>query len=193
MGLWAKIGAVAAMGAVVAVAGIGIFAMLTERQILSEARPVEPRPQTAPVVQSAPSPPRSTPPRWKVRCASVQGQLDCYARQSIYREKTRQRLLTLVVRVSHDTEQPELYIRLPLGIYLPAGALLQIGKVPPKALILERCDLNGCVAKDALSPSELAALLEERRVKILAQNQKKEPLTYYLPVAGFAEVFAKIK
>jgi len=191
--MWTKITAIVAMATATAIVGIGIFTLLTRPQILSEAKPVEPRLQTAPIVQSMPAPPGSVKPNWKVRCANVQGELSCYARQSIYRAKTKRPLVTVVVRVSHDTEQPELLVTLPLGIYLPAGASLQIGNVPPKALTLWSCDLNGCLAKGALSEPELAAMLEGRRIKIAAQDQKRERLTYRLSVAGFSEAFTKMK
>jgi len=190
-----KITVVAVLCTAAAVAGLGIFALLTDPQVPSEAKTVEPSPQAAPVVQSAPAPPRLPEPQWQVRCASVQGEFDCSARQSIYHGTTgeRKRLLSVAVRVPADTEQPLILVRLPLGIYLPAGAFLQIGKTPVKALTIRGCDLDGCFAEDALSESDLAAMLEGKRIKISVQNLESEPVIYRLSVAGFPEAYAKIK
>ena len=188
-----KIIGVAVLCTATAVAGFVIFGLLTDPQILSEAKTLEPRPRTAPAGLSAPAPPSLPQPKWKVRCASVQGEFDCYARQSIYRGTTGKSLLSVAVRVSPDAEQPRMLVRLPLGIYLPAGALLQIGSAAAKALTLRGCDLDGCFADDALSESDLAAMLEGKRIKISVQNLKSEPVIYRLSVAGFPEAYAKIK
>ena len=47
-------------------------------------------------------------------------------------------------------------VEAPLGVYLPAGASLQIGKDEAKTLPFKGCDHGGCVAEYAITETEIA-------------------------------------
>ena len=72
--------------------------------------------------------PSQPQPNWVVSCSQTRPGLECRAGQSLFLRKTRQRVLSVAVRMPADTKKPVLLVQLPLGVYLPAGATLQIGK-----------------------------------------------------------------
>ena len=66
--------------------------------------------------------------------------------------------MSVAVRVPADTKKPIMVVQVPLGVYLPAGASLQIGKDETKTLPFKGCDRGGCVAEYAITESEIAAM-----------------------------------
>jgi invasion protein IalB len=139
-----------------------------------------------------PAQPTPAPPTWRVNCTNTKIGLDCRALQILF-VKTGQRVMTVAVRLAPDTKKPEMLLALPLGAYLPAGVSLQFGNEPPKTLPIESCDPSGCLAQTVMSETELATMLKGSDVTVSLQNLKRNPVTYTVPVAGFSQVYAKIK
>ncbi len=145
--------------------------------------------------QKAPGPQPSRPaPIWVVNCSDNGGKLDCRAGQSLFLKNTGQRLLSVAVRVPADTKKPVLMVQVPLGVYLPAGASLQIGDGEPKTLPFKGCDQGGCLAEYAVTEAEIAAMTKGSDLKVSVENQNQKPaFTLTVPVTGFAAAYAKIK
>ena len=151
--------------------------------------------QTAPQKTLAPQGQAARPPAiWVVNCVDNNGKLDCRAAQSVFLKNTGQRLLSVAVRVPADTKKPVLMLQVPLGVYLPAGATLQIGEDAAKTLPFKGCDQGGCVAEYAVTEAEIAAMTKGSPLKISVQNQNWQPaFTVTIPVTGFAQAYAKVK
>jgi invasion protein IalB len=132
-------------------------------------------------------------PNWSVTCSNSDQGLDCQTFQSLFVQQTGQRLLTVAVRIPPDTRMPVLLLQLPLGIYLPAGATFQVGKDQAKAVPLQYCDQNGCIAEYAITDAEIAAMAKGADLTISMQNMKKELLPFTMPALGFAPAYGKIK
>jgi invasion protein IalB len=93
-----------------------------------------------------------------------------------------------------DTKKPVLLMQLPLGVYLPAGATLQIGKDEAKTLPFTSCARGGCIAEYAITDAELAAIAKGADITISAQGGvSRKPFTLTVPALGFAAAYAKIK
>ncbi len=138
-----------------------------------------------------PSPP---PAIWTVSCVDNNGKLDCRAGQAIYVKTTGQRLLLVAVRVPADTKRPILMVQVPLGVYLPAGASLRIGKGEAKTLPFKGCDQGGCLAEYDVTDAEIAAMAKGSDLTVSVQNQNRKPaFTLTVPVTGFAAAWAKIE
>lgn len=134
------------------------------------------------------------PPVWVVSCDNNQGRLDCRAGQTVFVKPTGQRLLSVAVRVPADTKKPVLLLQVPLGVYLPAGASLEIGKTGAKTLPYRGCDQAGCLAEYAITDEEIAAMAKGSDLTISVQNQNRKPaFTITVPVTGFAAAYAKVK
>jgi invasion protein IalB len=145
--------------------------------------------------QKAPAPQPSRPPAiWIVNCGDNAGKLDCRAGQSLFLKNTGQRLLSVAVRVPADTKKPILMVQVPLGVYLPAGASLQIGDGEARILPFTGCDQGGCLAEYAVTEAEIAAMTKGSELKITVENQSQKPaFTLTVPVTGFAAAYAKIR
>ena len=138
-----------------------------------------------------PSRPR---PNWIVSCSQTRPGLECRAGQSLFLRRTRQRVLSVAVRMPAATKKPVFLMQLPLGVYLPAGATLQIGKDEAKTLPFTTCDRGGCIVEYAISDAELAAIAKGADIVISGQGSvSRKPFTLTVPALGFAAAYAKIK
>jgi invasion protein IalB len=150
------------------------------------------QPKASPQAQPAPTQ-APAQPAWVVVCANSQSGLDCRAGQSLSLDKRGQAKLNVAVRVPADTKKPVIILQLPLGLYLPAGVSLQIGKDAAKALPFQSCDQGGCVAEYPITEGELAAMLKGADLTVSAQNRNKQPFQLNVSVAGFPAAYAKIR
>jgi invasion protein IalB len=128
-----------------------------------------------------------------VNCTSSAAGLDCSASQSLFIKETGQRLLSVALRIPADTRKPVLMLQVPLGIYLPAGVTLQIGKDAARKVALQSCDQNGCLAEYPITAAEIDAMLKGADLSITVQNLKQEPITVPVAALGFPLAYAKIK
>jgi invasion protein IalB len=174
----------------VAVAGIATYALLMEPEILSRAKTTEEKPQPTPARQSAPALPRSGQAKWRVRCNSVEGPIDCQVLQSISYKKMGR--LSVAVQGPRGSQTPILRLQLPLDIYIPAGATIQIGNAPTRGLALRSCDLAGCFVQYAITGPELAALMNGETMSVWVRDRNRAEVHFKIPVTGFAEAYAKI-
>jgi invasion protein IalB len=161
----------------------GALSQTLQQKQPDKATPTQPGPgQTAP-----------SQPNWAVNCSNIPAGLDCRAIQSLFFKSSGQRLLSVVVHVPPDTKKPELLLQLPLGVYLPAGASLQIGKDAAKTVPYKSCDQYGCLAEYAITEAEIAAMSKGSDLTITMQNLNQQPVTVTLPALGFAAAYAKLK
>ena len=176
------------------IAGSILGLLMTTAGLAQTAQQKQPPPQGAATQPQAGQQQPAPPAIWVVSCDNNRGKLDCRAGQSVFIKSTGQRLLSVAVRVPADTKKPVLILQVPLGVYLPAGASLQIGKDEAKTLPFKGCDRSGCVAEYAINETEIAAMTKGSDLTISVQNQNQQPaFTVTVPVTGFAAAYAKVK
>lgn len=177
------------------IAGTIVGFLMTTGGVAQTAQQKQPTPQGAQPTQAQAGQQQPRPPAiWVVSCDDNRGKLDCRAGQSVFLKNTGQRLLSVAVRVPADTKKPIMMVQVPLGVYLPAGASLQIGKDETKTLPFKGCDRGGCVAEYAITKSEIAAMTKGSDLTISVQSQNQQPaFTVTVPVTGFAAAYAKVK
>ena len=137
--------------------------------------------------------PSQPQPNWVVRCSQTRAGLECRAGQSLFLKTSRQRVLSVAVRMPADTKKPVLLLQLPLGVYLPAGTTLHIGKGEARTLPFISCDRGGCLAEYNVTDAELSSVAKGADLSISAQDTQKKPFTLTVPALGFAAAYAKIK
>jgi invasion protein IalB len=108
-------------------------------------------------------------------------------------ENTGQAVASVVVQTQPDKSEPLMAIRVPVGLYLPAGLNLQIDNGKTQSVPLQTCDLQGCYSEMPLNSNFLAALKSGKRLSISCKNQAKTDALLPLPLDGFAEAFQKIE
>ena len=91
-----------------------------------------------------------------------------------------------------DTKKPNLLLRVPLGIRLPQGIIVQFGEERGKALPFQSCNMSGCVAEYAITKAEIASLQKGANLRLSVRTVRDNPLNFNLPAAGFAAAYAKM-
>jgi len=128
-----------------------------------------------------------------VNCTNIASGFDCRASQTLVSKNTGAAVLTLVVRTTPQTPKPVMLIQVPLGIYLPAGITLQIGRDEAKTLPLQSCNREGCLTEYALTGAEIAAMQRDADLTVSLQDLKQAPVTLKVSGLGFAAAYAKMK
>ena len=132
-------------------------------------------------------------PTWMVNCTNIAGGFDCRASQTLVVQNSGQRILTLAVKKAPNVKKPIMMIQGPLGMYLPAGVTLQIGKDAAKVLPVQSCDQAGCVTDYPLTDAEIEAMRGGVDLTVTLQDLQRKPVALKVPGLGFAEAYAKLE
>jgi invasion protein IalB len=110
--------------------------------------------------QQQPKEQQTTTPQtgWVVPCDGQAGALDCRVSLTLVAKEGGQLLISVVVRRPSKNENPTLLLHLPHGIFLPAGASVQIDKAKAEVHPVQTCDPRGCYVGTAVSKELLAAM-----------------------------------
>ncbi|MDB5533297.1 MAG: hypothetical protein JWO28_1612 [Hyphomicrobiales bacterium] len=160
-------------------------------------------PRPAPKSAAAPAPaaaPAAAPAQqqagtWSSRCSVERrdAPLDCAVEQSAYVTNTGQLIGSFGVRIVPETRQPAMLVMIPLGLYLPFGAQIQIDDKPPQTLPLQTCDNRGCFAGGGVNADMLAALKGGKRLSVSFQNLARQTMTIPYSLQNFAEAYQKVQ
>jgi invasion protein IalB len=132
---------------------------------------------------------------WVSRCVSEarQSPMECSMEQTAAPTNTGQVLAAVTVRVPTETHQPVMMVQLPVGLYLPAGLVLQIDESKPQTIPLQTCDLKGCYAGMQINPELLSALKAGKRLTMTFVDVAKHNIAVPLALDNFAETLVKIE
>ena len=133
-------------------------------------------------------------PGWAVNCksgASEKG-LDCRLSQTVVTQQGGQVLADVTFRIPADKKNPEAIVRLPLGVFLPAGAGLQVDDKTAQKLNFRACDRNGCYAQAPISSQMLKDLQGGQELKVSFKNLAEKDIDVPLSLDGFPEAYRKI-
>lgn len=155
----------------------------------------QPKAATGAAPESAPAKPaqQSSSRSWVASCNTGSAGQRCRAKRTLIGQTSKKPIVTVYVAKSASTKKPVMVVRLPLGIYLPAGASVQFGQEAGKPLTLKRCGTSGCYGEYAIAEADLAAMLKGVDVKIAAESRDHKPLQYLVRAEGFPEAYAKVK
>jgi invasion protein IalB len=99
-------------------------------------------------------------------------------------------VLTRVTFVlSGPAQPPELQVQVPLGVYLPAGAAVQVDENPPQSLRFKACDRSGCYAQTSLSADFFAQLRKGKQFVLTFKNASKKTITVPLSLDQLDESY----
>jgi invasion protein IalB len=132
---------------------------------------------------------------WELSCDPAGAALNCRAKRMLVSKKTRKPIVTVFVAVPAATKKPTMVVRLPLGIYLPAGASVSFGQSGPKPLTLQRCGSSGCYGEYMLTDADIAALAGGAEMTFLVEDRERKPVQFIMraDAEGFSEAYARIK
>lgn len=84
-------------------------------------------------------------------------------------------------------------VKVPVGLYLPAGLNLQVDDGKPQSVPLQTCDAQGCYGEIPVNSNLIAALKAGKKLSLTFQNMAKTTVLLPLPLDNFANAFQKIQ
>ena len=130
---------------------------------------------------------------WVVRCENPEDTEDksCFLFQRVALN-SGQTVLSVTVAYPQTSEEAAAVFRLPLGIFLPAGAVIQVDKNEPIKLVVQRCDQKGCWAPLKLDTTTLTLLKKGHEAKVGFNNTGGKIIAVPLSLKGFTSGFKEI-
>jgi invasion protein IalB len=84
-------------------------------------------------------------------------------------------------------------VQLPLGLFLPVGAKLQVDEGKPLDLQVQTCEAQGCFAGSAMDAELLAAIKAGKQLTIEVQTLNREKLSFAIPLEGFTAAYERVR
>ena len=113
--------------------------------------------------------------------------------QSAVLNQTGQVITEISIRLPTGSGQPVMMIRVPVGLFLPAGIGLQIDERPPLQLTVQTCDLKGCYAGMQIPQDLLGAMKAGSKLAVTFQNLTRQSITVPMTLTQFAEAYQRIQ
>lgn len=145
--------------------------------------------------QQQPSEPASGKPGWSSKCVreTRKSPEECYVEELLYASNTAQPIASVAVKTSSDKANPTLLVRVPMGLFLPAGVNVQIdgGKLQP--VPLQTCEAQACYGELQLSSTLISALTGGKQLSVIFQNLTKKEVKLPFPLEGFDTAYKNVQ
>jgi len=134
-------------------------------------------------------------PGWVSRCVgeSRNGPFRCSMEETLVLASTGQLVAAIVVKVQPGDHDLMMVIRVPGGLYIPAGLKLQVDGGKAQMLSLETCDQQSCYAEMQVSADLIAALKTGKKLSITCQNATRKLFVLPMSLGSFADVLQRIE
>ncbi|MFY0614455.1 MAG: invasion associated locus B family protein [Hyphomicrobiaceae bacterium] len=129
---------------------------------------------------------------WQLSCASVKGKQVCRALYRVTVPKTRRLVLSATVQTIAKSKKTSLLLKLPHGIFLPAGIELTIDKSRVRKEMIQTCDTRGCYAGLEMDRTFTKDMRTGRTMAVSFKSLTKKRLTVQISLSGFDEAYKKI-
>ena len=132
---------------------------------------------------------------WPILCAKnkFSGKKNCKMTQKILVQKTGKVLIEASIsKPGPKKDKVALLLRLPTGLFLPAGITVQVDKKETHKVVVQTCDIRGCFAGMPLSEPTLAKMRKGQTLTISFMNLKKETIAIGLSLSGFTAAFKRL-
>jgi invasion protein IalB len=151
--------------------------------------------QNAEQAEPAADPKNPKGPGWVSKCISESrnGPAECSIEETLAVASSGQPVASVTIRIRPDDRQPIMTVRLPVGLYLPAGLNVHVDDGKEQALSLQTCDLQGCYGETQVGQNLISALKSGKRLSLTFQNMAKTNVLLPLPLDNFADAFQKIQ
>jgi invasion protein IalB len=106
--------------------------------------------------------------------------------------ETQQRLLTVLVQRQPGRDGMMLLLSLPHGLFLPAGAQIQVDEGEPSKIVIQTSDATGSYAATELTPELLEALRRGQVLKVGMMSADQRGITVPVTLIGFSKGYAEL-
>jgi invasion protein IalB len=157
--------------------------------------------QPAPQGQQAQSPnggpvivqlkPEPVQPDWTKVCEKNEGTKTgiCYTTRDFVTDKGQRILAVDVYDAKGKKAQKTVRLLTPLGLLVPPGVRITVGKGRPVGGRYTSCLPHGCFAEASVKESFVATLKKGTTLNVSARNQAGTVVTFALPTDGFGKAF----
>ena len=133
------------------------------------------------------------PASWITQCTGKGPDADCEVERNITIGEGRQRLISIIVRVSPGTKKSAMMLHLPVGLYLPFGVTFQVDGQKQQQLKVQSCDLEGCYAGTAVSSGMLSTMKTGEHLTVSFQDLSRTTIRVPVPLEGFNGAYGEIQ
>ena len=132
---------------------------------------------------------------WRLRCEQKNDDDPelCFILQIAKSSKDNRSVLRIGVRYPEPNEPAMVFLTLPLGIYLPAGLLIQIDEGETLKIPVEICVPNGCHTRIDLVGDLLKNMKAGSRAKLTFHDSHQQRIKVPISLAGFTAALAALK
>ena len=132
---------------------------------------------------------------WRLRCEQKNDDDPelCFILQIAKNAKNNRAALRIGVRYPEPNKPAMVFLTLPLGIYLPAGLLIQIDEGETLKIPVEICVPNGCHTRIDLVGDLLKSMKAGGRAKLEFHDSRQQRITVPVSLAGFTAALAALK
>lgn len=131
---------------------------------------------------------------WALRCRSQGegGSRQCSIFQRLIVEETKQLALNVAIGYGTDTEGKRMPIAIftfPLGIFLPAGAVLKVDDGESARMPIERCFDRGCQCALVLEQKWIERFKAGSTASVTIRQERDEEIPLTVSLSGFSAAF----
>ena len=132
---------------------------------------------------------------WRLRCEQKNDDDPelCFILQIAKSGKDNRAVLRIGVRYPEPNKPAMVFLTLPLGIYLPAGLLIQIDEGETLKIPVEICVPNGCHTRIDLVGDLLKNMKVGGQAKLAFYDSSQQRITVPVSLAGFTAALAALK
>lgn len=178
------------MHVVIRSAALALAAVLVSSPLAAQtAKPAAPAATPAPTAPQAITPKMGTngAKPWTAGCKGSGEQEICDAVQSLIDEANGKEVIRVAIARQKTSGKTGLLVKVPLGVRLDTGALVQVDGDQTKAIdkiIFSRCLPEGCIGEKPLGPTEIANLKKAKKLELVFLDLEGKPIVINVVSTG---------
>ena len=147
------------------------------------------------IAQDAADDPAAQVDSWATQCNATarSGEISCFMEQKIALRDSGQLVVSVTIQIPPETRVPTVVIQVPLGVFLPAGVIVQVDEGIAQPYEIKTCDQGGCYVGEPLGDDFVLAMENGQNLNIKFQNFSQEEIVIPVPLTGFRDSYYSIR
>lgn len=130
---------------------------------------------------------------WTSGCKGTGEQEICDAVQSLIDEANKKEVIRVAIARQKTSGKTGLLVKVPLGVRLDTGALMQVDGDQTKAIdkiVFSRCLPEGCIGEKPLGPTDIANLKKAKKLELVFLDLEGKPIVINVVSTGLDTALA---
>lgn len=129
---------------------------------------------------------------WKLDCSQKRSGRFCELSIKADLDNQHEGSISISVQRLGASREPSMTVRLPHGIFLPAGLKVVIDNLRIKNSSIQTCDKEACYSGVALNHQDIETLISGATLRLIFQKLSKEEIKITLTLNGFHDGYKKL-